>query len=67
MRFALKEIIKVFIDFKDCRTACICLRSNKGCGKKCTPEIVERDPYRGWEDTFKVDKYGKWKDSKRNG
>ena len=55
------EHIKVFINFQDGMTVCICKRSNKMCNKKCTPEIVERDMYRGWEDTFKVNKYGKSK------
>lgn len=61
----MKEYIKVFIRYDQSgRTACICLRKNKAClrtDKKCSPEIVERDPYRGWEDLFKVDKYGKSK------
>lgn len=61
----VKEHIKVFIRYdKNGRTACICLRKNKAClrtDKKCSPEIVERDPYLGWEDTFNVDKYGKTK------
>ena len=63
--YAVKELIKVFIRYdQNGRTACICLRKNKAClrtDKKCSPEIVERDPYRGWEDTFKVNKYGKSK------
>jgi len=58
------EYIKVYIDYKDGQTVCICKRSNKKCNKKCTPEVVERDRYRGWEDTFKVDRYGKSRGSK---
>lgn len=54
-----KEKIKVFIDYKDGDTVCICKRSKKMCNKKCTPEIVERDRFYGWEDTFKVNRYGK--------
>ena len=61
----MKELIKVFIRYdSEGRTACICLRKNKAClrtDKKCSPEIVERDPYRGWEVACKVDKYGKSK------
>ena len=53
------EYIKVFVDYQDGQTACICKRSKKMCNKQCTPEIVERDKYRGWQDTFVVDKYGK--------
>ncbi|MBQ4121666.1 MAG: hypothetical protein IJD35_06605 [Clostridia bacterium] len=59
---AAKEYIKVWIDYKDGKTACICLRSKKKCNKKCTPDLVERDKYRGWEDTFHVNKYGKCKE-----
>lgn len=55
------EYIKVFIDYKDGKTVCICKRDHKRCGKHCTPDVVERDKYRGWEDTFRVDKYGKSK------
>ena len=55
------EYIKVFIDYKDGKTVCICKRDKKRCNKRCTPDVVERDKYRGWEDTFHVDKYGKSK------
>ena len=52
----------MWLDYKDGKTACICLRSKKKCNKKCTPDLVERDKYRGWEDTFHVNKYGKCKE-----
>ncbi|MBQ6052995.1 MAG: hypothetical protein IJQ80_01650 [Clostridia bacterium] len=55
------EYIKVFIDYKDGKTACICKRDHKRCKKKCTPDVVERDKYRDWEDTFYQDRYGKSK------
>lgn len=55
------EYIKVFVDIKDGRVECICKRSNKRCPKSCIPDVVKRDRYRGWEQTFKVDKYGKSK------
>ena len=55
------EHIKVFVDFENGKTVCICRRENKRCPKKCTPDIVERDKYRGWERLFCVDKYGKTK------
>ncbi len=55
------EYIKVYIDFKDGKTVCICRRENKRCSKNCTPDVVERDKYRGWEQLCKVDKYGKTK------
>lgn len=38
-----KEKIKVFIDFQNGKTVCICKRSRKRCGKNCSPEVVERD------------------------
>ena len=43
-----KEKIKVYIDIQDGKTICICKRSNKGCGKKCEPDVVERDKFAGW-------------------
>lgn len=55
------EYIKVFIDYKDGKTVCICERKRKGCNKPCTPDVVERDRYRGWKDTFYQDRYGKSK------
>lgn len=54
-----KELIKVYIDFRDGKTVCICKRSKKRCNKQCTPDVVERDKFYGWEKTFKVDRYGK--------
>lgn len=56
------EYIKVYIDFRNGKTVCICKQSNKGCDKPCTPDIVERDKYRDWKDVMKVDKYGRGKD-----
>ena len=56
-----KEKIKVFIEFDEHgNTQCICKRSqHRRCGKNCSPEVVERDRYYGWEQTFKQDRYGK--------
>lgn len=54
-----KEVLKVFIDWKDGKTVCICLRSRRRCGKNCSKAVVERDLYRGWYKTFQQDKYGK--------
>ncbi len=54
-----KEKIKVFVDIQNGKTVCICRRSNKKCGKKCEPDIVERDRFTGWESTFRRDKYGR--------
>ena len=53
------EYLKVHIDFKDGKTVCICKASRKGCGKHCVTDIVERDKYRGWKETFGADKYGR--------
>lgn len=43
-----KEKIKVFIDFQNGKTVCICKRSRKRCGKNCSPEVVERDKFAEW-------------------
>ncbi len=56
-----KEKIKVFIDFRNGKSVCICERSNKRCGKDCVPDVVERDKYAGWKQMFKQDVYGKSK------
>jgi len=56
-----KEVLKVFIDWKDGETRCICLRSKKRCRKKCSRDVVERDLYRDWEKTFNQDRFGKSK------
>ena len=54
-----KETIKVFIDYKDGETVCICKRSRKKCNKNYRRDVVERDKFRDLKATFKVDKYGK--------
>ena len=54
-----KEKIKVFIDFQNGKTVCICKRSRKRCGKNCSPEVVERDKFAEWERTFHRDRFGK--------
>ena len=54
-----KERIKVYVDVKDGKTVCICKRSNKGCNKKCEPDVVERDRYAGWQSNFHRNRYGK--------
>ena len=53
-----KEVLKVFIDWQNGQTRCICLRDRTRCGKKCSKDVVERDLYRGWIETFSQDKYG---------
>lgn len=54
-----KERIEVFIDIQKGKTVCICRRSKKMCGKKCEPDVVERDRFVGWESAFHRDKYGR--------
>lgn len=54
-----KEKIKVYIDWQNGKTVCICKRSKKKCNKKCEPDVVERDKFYGWEETFKQNRYGK--------
>ena len=53
-----KEKIKVYIDIQDGKTICICKRSNKGCGKQCEPDVVERDKFAGWKSTFRRNRFG---------
>lgn len=53
------EKIKVYIDFRNGKTACICKRNKKGCKKDCIPDIVERDKFAGWKDVFHQNRYGK--------
>lgn len=54
-----KEKIKVFVDIKDGKTVCICKADNKGCKRHCSKDVVERDKFNGWEDTFRRNRYGK--------
>lgn len=55
-----KEKIKVWIDFKDGKTVCICKRDRKKCNsKRCVRDVVERDRFYGWEETFRQNRYGK--------
>ena len=55
------EYIKVCLEYKNGELVCICNASNKRCDKDCKEDVVKRDRYVGWEDTFRVDKYGKSK------
>ena len=55
------EYIKVWIDYKNGQTVCVCKRDHKLCDKQCIPDVVERDKFRGWQKTMKQDKYGKSK------
>lgn len=54
-----KEKIEVYIDIQNGKTVCICKRSYKGCEKKCEPDVVERDKYAGWKDTFHRNRFGR--------
>ena len=53
-----KEKIPVRVKVINGKTVCICL---KGCKRPqhCEPDIVERDIFRGWQETMRRDKYGK--------
>ena len=55
-----KEKIKVYIRYQNGKTVCICCRNKKGCNKDCDPDVVERDRFNGWEDTFQRNRYGKY-------
>lgn len=55
------ERIKVYVNYEDGKTVCVCQRDHKRCDKPCVPDVVERDKYRDWKETFQVDKYGKSK------
>ena len=54
-----KEKIKVFVDIKDGKTVCICKADNKGCKRRFSRDVVERNKFNGWEDTFHRNRYGK--------
>lgn len=55
-----REKIKVWIEFKDGKTVCICKRDKKKCSKKkCVSDVVERDKFYGWEQAFRQNRYGK--------
>ena len=55
------EYLRVFRRENNGKTECMCLQSAKKCGRHCIKDVVERDRYRGWQDTFKVDRFGKSK------
>lgn len=54
-----KEEIKVFARIEKGKTVCICPASDKKCKAKCTRDVVVRDKFRGWESTFRRNRYGK--------
>lgn len=58
---ASKEEIKVFVEIINGKTFCICKQDNKGCDKWCKKDVVTRDKFAGWEETFHRDRYGKSK------
>ena len=53
-----REKIAVWVKVVNGKTRCICI---KGCDRmgKCEPDMVERDRFRGWQQTMARDKYGK--------
>ncbi len=54
-----KEKIKVYIDFQQGKCICICMRCKKGCEKQCTPDVVTRDRFAGWQTLMRRDRYGR--------
>lgn len=54
-----KETVKVYIRIENGKTVCICHRNQKKCNRKCDTDVVERDKFRGWQETFRRDRYGK--------
>ena len=53
-----KEQLAVWIDYRQGRVNCICLRDNKGCNRHCEPDIVVRDRFRDWEKAYRRNVYG---------
>ena len=53
------ETIPVHIDYSNGKPVCMCLQSNKRCGKPCERDVVLRDRYNEWQSTFRQNKYGK--------
>jgi len=53
-----RETIPVYARIVNGRTLCICI---KGCDRmqNCERDIVERDRFRGWQETMKRDRYGR--------
>lgn len=55
-----KEKLKVYINFKDGKTVCICMRSAKGCGSRhCIKACVSRDRFEDVKGCFKQNRFGK--------
>lgn len=55
-----KEKIPVFILIVNGKTECICHAHDKGCGRNCKMDTVERDKFCRWyEEGFKRNRYGK--------
>lgn len=54
-----KEKLKVYIKYANGKPVCICLKDHRRCFAECEAEIVLRDLYFGWKQTFYQDKFGK--------
>lgn len=54
-----KEEIKVYVRIENGKTICICHADDKGCEGRCMRDVVVRDKFSGWEDTFRRNRYGK--------
>lgn len=54
-----KEKINVFIRIENGKTICVCARNRKQCNRRCEQDVVERDKFRGWQNEFRRNRYGK--------
>lgn len=52
-------MIEVYIRCKKGKTLCICPRNDKRCNRNCEKDVVERDRFAGWYNSFRRDRYGK--------
>lgn len=53
------EKIRVYAKIVKGKTVCICHAGKKGCNEECQADVVTRDRYFGWEETFRRNRYGK--------
>lgn len=50
--FYVKKI-SVYVHISKGKIVCMCLQSNKKCGRWCEKDEVLYDEYRGWQECFK--------------
>lgn len=51
--------LNVFLDVKEGKIVCMCLRSHKKCRKRCERAEVTYDQYKDMEECFRQNRYGK--------